>query len=1604
MVRFYRNGLEIHRVKKTGEIPTSSANLFIGRGEDSFGYYEGTLDEVSIFDRALTTDEIKRDARGPYHTTGDIWSVPIARDDDGEWDTLTVARIEPPGTSVSVSIIDPNTNIRLLAPKEERNQKISGMKNKRSIQLKVTLSSADGLVTPVLDSWGVDWSSDNAWRDSFIGDLKIESPVKADEHTVALWHFERTKNGKLEDSSGNGNHGTFVNFDPDEERRWCEGRFGYGLRFDGVKDHVEVKDPSFVLGGEFTAEAWICSSGWAGSPPYNDQQILAVGDYLFRIVGSDDGHPRPEFAISNGSTDLHVASSPEALAINVWYHVAGVYDGEYVRIYVNGIEKASTYASNTPGRDTGELTIGGEMGGSGFFSGVIDEVRISNVSRTPEEVRKSNNLGIAVRGGHVRLAENEIVVDSHTSALWDFNEGEGRVVTDSGVNDNFGIIAGANWVEGRSGKALKFDGKGDFVEVPDSPSLDITNNITIEAWVNPSKFPPGGFTVVSKGASEAYALSIGQAGHLHYVMNVNGRKDWTSINVIVSTDRWYHIAATYDGTTVEAFVNGGNVGSWGFTGVITPNDENLRIGHREGGGEYFNGTIDTVAIYSRVLSAREIYNRSHLCRRDAVIRSEVMDLPADNINLWSELRFNRKVPDSCYLNITVRDGVTDEVLVTDKKRTDRGDVDLTIFNALEHPSIYLHAHMQSSRIESPVLYDWMVNWEEVLPPSFYGPIDTVEVVEDTPEKAILNLVGYFKDPYDDVEQTRYGLESCSDTTNMTLELNDTYIDIIHLSENWTGEVKLIVNCTNCYDLSVPSNKFSIVVKKVDDAPVWKSPHPEIVMTEDINFTSNYTLDDYVSDVEGDELEFNFSSNDNLIIKLEHDNSFTIIPKKDYNGETAITVCVRECHNHTRSRNISIPVIIKPVNDPPYVELLSPASGTISGNIDQTFHWEAFDVDDDLRNLTFDIFLGKSDPPGLHTPGVLSKYFTIKGLDNGETYYWYVLPSDGTDMGECRNGIRKLMVSTSFTGDGVVYATFDIEKIDIIRGKSATVLLNIFNNGNEKVNVEIWHSGNFSGTVDITNNISLEPTSKKTVKVYISETYPIPPGSYPLEIKMKYPGGWYRGAMRLNIINATGDDPPRSNDAWSIFSTNSISLIVLVIFGVPLLTGIFIVIHAIRKRRRSTEKTGYPAVEDISSERDGNGPGNIPSRQYHNNFQYAAPRHASPAGFRKPRVPMPERTVYKYKDGTFIPHFKPRYEEQDGVDHSGTDFRIPHSPAETAPNFGPFKTDGTLKCKICYGYIKGGAEAYRCVCGMIFHPVCRIRVESCPTCGTIISKEDAGFSSVEVEPAVIPVDDRREDTVKRRTAPRIIDGRGDFDPSDIFLIYLDGLLIKSISFKSSIREETDEDIMSGMLTAITDFVRDSFKDEMGGLKSLEYGRMTIFLERGVTMYLVLVFRGRAPEDLRNRMRSTLILLWEKYKPRLKVWDGTRNGIEEIDKDILEHIELNHLKDRIEWAEDDDQPLKYTGEILTEEPPEWELPQVVTTADVSTPRGCRHLYNMLLAKKGSLIRIIPESTPEEINIIRRQIVMMYHPDRWQMDKEKATFFIQKVNVAWEVLSRV
>jgi hypothetical protein len=79
--------------------------------------------------------------------------------------------------------------------------------------------------------------------------------------------------------------------------------------------------------------------------------------------------------------------------------------------------------------------------------------------------------------------------DSDLVGLWHFDEGKGKVAHDSSKYGNNGtLVKGPAWVEGKSGKALQFDGVDDYVKCGNPVSLNnITNEITFIAWVKPFK-------------------------------------------------------------------------------------------------------------------------------------------------------------------------------------------------------------------------------------------------------------------------------------------------------------------------------------------------------------------------------------------------------------------------------------------------------------------------------------------------------------------------------------------------------------------------------------------------------------------------------------------------------------------------------------------------------------------------------------------------------------------------------------------------------------------------------------------------------------------------------------------------------------------------------------------------------------------------------------------------------------------------------------------------------------------------------------------------------------------------------------------------------------
>lgn len=195
-------------------------------------------------------------------------------------------------------------------------------------------------------------------------------------------------------------------------------------------------------------------------------------------------------------------------------------------------------------------------------------------------------------------------------SYWKLDEGSGTMAYDS-VGDNHGTIYGATWTPGMVGNALSFDGIDDYVEVLDSPSLDINDQITIEVWVYPfSDVTVGPPRIVSKGGEGprvGYELTWDWGNKFALVL-------WEPYRPLFgppySKNQWYHVVGTFDGSTQKLYVNGELVGQQTVPAGIPVNDFNLFIGRAEGGYGwptcYFDGIIDEVAIYNRPLAAEEI--------------------------------------------------------------------------------------------------------------------------------------------------------------------------------------------------------------------------------------------------------------------------------------------------------------------------------------------------------------------------------------------------------------------------------------------------------------------------------------------------------------------------------------------------------------------------------------------------------------------------------------------------------------------------------------------------------------------------------------------------------------------------------------------------------------------------------------------------------------------------------------------------------------------------------------------------------------------------------------------------------------------------------------
>ena len=199
-------------------------------------------------------------------------------------------------------------------------------------------------------------------------------------------------------------------------------------------------------------------------------------------------------------------------------------------------------------------------------------------------------------------------------AAYNFDEGTGSTLIDRSGQGNTGTISGAAWTtQGRFGSALSFDGLNDWVTVNDAPALDLTTGVTLEAWVYPTANGggiPRNVLIKERTGGEVYNLYANtetNVPRIYVVRAAQPNKPWDARGTSqLPLNTWTHLAATYDGTTLRIFVNGVQVGTRSVSGALLTSTGALRLGGNSIWGEYFQGRLDDIRIYNRALSAAQI--------------------------------------------------------------------------------------------------------------------------------------------------------------------------------------------------------------------------------------------------------------------------------------------------------------------------------------------------------------------------------------------------------------------------------------------------------------------------------------------------------------------------------------------------------------------------------------------------------------------------------------------------------------------------------------------------------------------------------------------------------------------------------------------------------------------------------------------------------------------------------------------------------------------------------------------------------------------------------------------------------------------------------------
>ena len=529
----------------------------VGATPSGNDYFDGRIDETSVFDRALTEAEIEAAMAGRYNPSdlvvaaGDklAYEATVRNELLGRQAQGLLQTDLPP--AFSDSTIAPTTFV--LLPQDE--ETMAG-----TVGVAEAASSGAVTVTQIAGASITDWREQCGFAELWLPLNEGEWDTSFTDHCGGL---------PARGATCSGSHC------PDREE---PGYFDYGMAFDGIDDYLTLRQggkdlPADVLGlkdGSFSVSVWV--KGTALDFGSGDRAVLGTDEQTTNeglMLGLRNGRPHIAFH-GNG---LH---SEYQLHPGRWYHLVFRYDlaQEEMAIFVNGEPKA-VEGNHSAFQGEGILHVGRAQGGSPF-SGTIDDLRVFSRSLTRAEIR---------------VLYGQPVLEMTFEDTYPYDDSSG-----------FGNAA-AGWPctywqpPGITGKALGFDEEQSrYCELKGSqlPSMDLNNSAFSWAmWLYPSSgyaFPQGivgkylGFastgTPNQGAAKRSYPslLRIGRRLRFGFGADTDGDGEgdrWMPVDTddVLEENAWNHVVVSFgpvydengqfDQNRVTFFVNGERVRSEG---------------------------------------------------------------------------------------------------------------------------------------------------------------------------------------------------------------------------------------------------------------------------------------------------------------------------------------------------------------------------------------------------------------------------------------------------------------------------------------------------------------------------------------------------------------------------------------------------------------------------------------------------------------------------------------------------------------------------------------------------------------------------------------------------------------------------------------------------------------------------------------------------------------------------------------------------------------------------------------------------------------------------------------------------------------------------------